>query len=168
MQELELTEPQVFEEEDGQEGKYLTFPISNEEFGIEIRSVREIIGIQKITIVPEMSHFVKGVINLRGKIIPVMDIRLKFGIQEREYDERTTIIVVHINEVDVGLIVDSVSEVIDIAHTDIELPSMTAGGNENKYVKAFGKVTEKVIIILDTAKLLFGQELTMIKENCTQ
>ncbi|MCP4726608.1 MAG: purine-binding chemotaxis protein CheW, partial [bacterium] len=109
MQENELAEAQIMEDEDSQEGKYLTFPIGNEEFGIETRSVREIIGIQVITDIPEMPPYVKGVINLRGKIIPVMDIRLKFGMQEREYDERTTIIVVHINELDVGLIVDSVS-----------------------------------------------------------
>jgi len=164
MQENELVEAQVLEEEDSQEGKYLTFPIGNEEFGIEIRSVREIIGIQKITDVPEMPHYVKGVINLRGKIIPVMDIRLKFGMQEREYDERTTIIVVQINEIDVGLIVDNVSEVLDIAHSNIEPPSKITGGSDNLYVKAFGKVAEKVIIILDTQRLLFGELLEQMKE----
>jgi purine-binding chemotaxis protein CheW len=164
MQENETVETQVFTDEDSQEGKYLTFPIGDEEFGIEIRSVREIIGIQKITDVPEMPHFIKGVINLRGKIIPVMDIRLKFGMQEREYDERTTIIVVHISNIDVGLIVDNVSEVLDIANSDIEPPSKLTGENNNQYVKAFGKVSEKVIIILDTQKLLFGELLEQMIE----
>ncbi|MCP4725180.1 MAG: chemotaxis protein CheW, partial [bacterium] len=103
--------------------------------------------------------------NLRGKIIPVMDIRLKFGMQEREYDERTTIIVVHINELDVGLIVDSVSEVLDIAHSDIESPSKITGDSDNLYVKAFGKVAEKVIIILDTQRLLFGELLEQMSQN---
>ncbi len=164
MEETEVIENQIISDEDSQEGKYLTFPLGKEEFGIEIRSVREIIGIQKITDVPEMPHYVKGVINLRGKIIPVMDIRLKFGMQEREYDERTTIIVVQINDLDVGLIVDNVSEVLDIANSDIEPPSTITGNDESQYVKAFGKVSEKVVIILDTQKLLFGELLEQMIE----
>ena len=116
--------------EDTQEDKYLTFVIGKEDFGIEIRYVTEIIGIQGITEVPDMPHYVKGVINLRGKVIPVMDVRLRFGVDERPYDDRTCIIVININDQPVGLIVDRVLEVLDIQKSEIEPPPMMQEGEE--------------------------------------
>ncbi len=148
--------------EDSQEGKYLTFAISEEEYGIEISDVREIIGIQKITDVPEMPPYIKGVINLRGKIIPVMDVRIRFGLEEIDYNERTSIIVVNIQKTDVGLIVDTVSEVLDIPKSNIEPPSSVGNTSAEQYIKAFGKVSDSVKILLDIQKLLFGDVLDTI------
>ena len=156
------------ENEDTQEGKFLTFALGKEEYAIEIRDVTEIIGIQNITILPDMATFVKGVINLRGKIIPVIDVRLRFNLPEREYNERTCIIVVNINNMSIGLIVDNVSEVIDIPAENIEPPSLMNKGAENQFIKAFGKVDKSVKIVLDTQKLLFEANLELIKESSSQ
>lgn len=110
----------IVKEEDTQSGKYLTFPLGNEVFGIEIKYITEIIGIQTITIVPEVPKYVKGIINLRGKIIPVVDVRLKFNKEEAEYNDRTCIIVIDIKDITIGLIVDCVSEVVDITDENIK------------------------------------------------
>jgi len=151
--EIELIEKQETLVE-SQERKYLTFALGKEEYGIDIDDVREIIGIQYITEVPEMQSFIKGIINLRGKIIPVMDVRLRFGMPEKDYNERTSIIVVNIENKDVGLIVDTVSEVLDIPVKDID--SKVNEGDRENYVAAFGKVSESVKILLDIQKLLTG------------
>ncbi len=168
MQETEVLEANVTleeESEDTMEDKFLTFALGNEEYGIDIGDVREIIGIQKITEVPDMPQSIRGVINLRGKIIPVMDIRLRFSMEEKEYNERTSIIVVNIHNTDVGLIVDTVSEVLDIKKTNIESNREGGKGEENKYVKAFGKVNDSVKILLDIQNLLFGHELAQLSKN---
>ena len=110
------------EEDDKDEGQYLTFSVENESYGLEIIYVTEIIGIQRITEVPELPEYVKGIINLRGKIIPVMDIRLRFEKPFREYDEKTCIVVVEIEDISVGIIVDAVSEVITVRDEDIVPP----------------------------------------------
>ena len=154
----------IQEEEDTQEGKYLTFRIAKEEYGIEIRYVTEIIGIQRITDLPDTPEFVKGVINLRGKVVPVIDVRLRFGMSERDYDERTCIIVVNINSTAVGLIVDSVSEVLDIPEQDVEQPPKVNKGGSSRYIQGLGKVGESVKILLDTRRLLFADELEQLKE----
>ena len=165
MTELENAENNELElssiEEDTQEGKYLTFPLRNEEYGIEIRNVTEIIGIQSITSLPDMPFFVKGVINLRGKVIPVIDVRSRFGFDPRAYDERTCIIVVNIDGRVVGLIVDSVNEVIDIAPNNIEPPPRVKKGEPSRFIKALGKVGDKVKILLDINQMLvkFDPEL---------
>ena len=146
------------EEEDTQEGKYLTFVIGKEEYGLEIRYVIEIIGIQNITEVPDMPNYIKGVINLRGKVIPVMDVRLRFGALERDYDDRTCIVVINIEEQPMGLIVDTVSEVLDIPKTNIEPAPDLRKGRGNKFIKGMGKVDDKVIMLLDEKKFLFEYE----------
>ena len=110
------------EEDDKDEGQYLTFSVENESYGLEIIYVTEIIGIQRITEVPELPEYVKGIINLRGKIIPVMDIRLRFEKPFREYDEKTCIVVVEIQDISVGIIVDAVSEVITVRDEEIVPP----------------------------------------------
>ncbi len=146
------------EGEDTQEDKYLTFAIGQEDFGIEIRYVTEINGIQGITVVPDMPHYVKGVINLRGKVIPVMDIRLRFGVDERSYDDRTCIIVININEQPVGLIVDRVLEVLDIQKSEIEPPPIMKKGKSNRFIHGMGKVGDQVKMLLNANKLLFDEE----------
>ena len=141
-------------EEDTLHGRFLTFRLANEDYGLEIRYVTEIIGIQKITDVPDMPSFVKGVINLRGKVIPVMDVRARFCLPEREYDERTCIIVVKVGEKSVGLVVDKVNEVADIPDDQIEAPPK-ARENEQSYIQGLGKIGEEVKILLDVQRLVF-------------
>lgn len=114
MKNSEFDKEVVFDTEDGMKDKYLVFKIENQFYAIEIRYVTEIIGIQPITEIPHQQPYVKGVINLRGKIIPVIDVRIRMGKEFRKYDDRTCIIVVNVNDVDVGLIVDYVSEVLII------------------------------------------------------
>ena len=152
------------EEEDTLEGMFLTFPLGNEEYGVEIRHVTEIVGIQKITEVPNMPIFVKGVINLRGRVIPVMDVRLRFNLEERPYDDQTCIFVVNIDGETVGLVVDNVSEVINIPSGNIDPPPSLKKDESSLYILGLGKVDENVKILLDVPKLLFEKEIEQIKE----
>jgi purine-binding chemotaxis protein CheW len=147
------------QEEDTQKGKYLTFTVGKEVYGLEIKFVTEIIGIQEITQVPELPEYVKGIINLRGKIIPVMDVRLKFKKELRQYDDRTCIVVIDINGSPIGLIVDRVSEVLSIPEQDIvPLPEIERGAKQ-KYVNGIGKVGNDVKLLLDCEKLLKEDEM---------
>ena len=149
--------------EDTQKGKFLTFCIGNEYYGIEIKYVTEIIGLQPITEIPEMPEYIKGIINLRGKIIPVMDVRLRFRKPFREYNDRTCIVVIDIREVSIGLIVDTVSEVISIPDEEIVAPpNMAKEGN--KYIKGIGKVGSDVKLLLDSDKLLDETDLENLSE----
>lgn len=147
------TEIQDELEEDTQKGKFLTFTMGEDCYGIEINHVREIIGIQPITQVPDQPEYLRGIINLRGKIIPVMDIRLRFGKTFRDYNDRTCIIVVDIENISLGLIVDGVSEVLSIPDTEIVAPpEMNKGGNN--FIKGIGKVGAEVKLLLDCKTLL--------------
>ena len=146
------------EEDDGVNDLFLTFHVGQEEYGINIFFVTEIVGMQTITEVPEMSSCSKGVVNLRGQIISVIDVRLRFGMTEREYDERTCIIVVNIHGRQLGLIVDTVNEVRTIQPESISPPPQTRAGGTD-FVKGLGKVEEQVVIILDASKLLLQDEL---------
>lgn len=148
--------------EDTQEGKYLSFRIGNEQYGIEIKHVTEIVGIQKITEVPDMPEYVKGVINLRGSVIPVVDIRLRFHMKAIEYDDRTCVIVVSIDESPIGLVVDAVREVISISSEMISPPPSVARGEISRYIKGIGRFENEVIILLAMDKLLFDQRLTQL------
>lgn len=160
---LNLQQEMMEEEgEDTQYGKYLTFVIGDEEYGIGIRHVTEIIGIQRITDMPDVAHYIKGVINLRGKVIPVIDIRIRFGLPERDYDERTCIIVVHLEGTAVGLIVDSVSEVIDIPDDEIEHPPQVNRGSGSQFIEGLGKVEQEVKILLNIQRLLYDEELEKV------
>ncbi|BCA79155.1 chemotaxis protein CheW [Desulfuromonas sp. AOP6] len=145
-------------EEDTMENKFLTFHLGKEDYGIEIRYVTEIIGVQKITDVPDMPDYIKGVINLRGKVIPVMDVRARFKLPARAYDDRTCIIVVQYNETAVGLVVDEVSEVANIASDQIEPPPRTNRGKSSRFFKGMGKMEEDVKILLDVERLLYDEE----------
>ncbi len=161
MAETNLLNFAEMEDEDTLKGKYLIFSMDKELYGIEIRYITEIIGIQPITEVPEMPEYVKGVTNLRGKIIPVMDARLRFKKAEREYADRTCIIVLETNDVSIGLIVDGVSEVLMIKDEDIAAPpDITKGGH--KYIIGIGKAGGSVKLLLDCQKLLTDDEFEEI------
>ncbi|TLS49372.1 purine-binding chemotaxis protein CheW [Paenibacillus antri] len=155
---------QAFMEEDTQKGKFLTFVLGTEEYGIEIKYVTEIINLQPITVVPEVPVYMKGIINLRGTIIPVMDVRLRFQKPVREYNDRTCIIVIHFEDVTIGLIVDSVAEVLNIADGDIvDPPNMNQ--TSQRYIRGIGKVNGSVKLLLDCSKLIGDDELQQIKPN---
>lgn len=151
---LESQLDKTFQEEDTQKDKYLTFFLADEEYGIPICNITEIIGIQKITKVPDMPQFVKGVINLRGKIIPVMDVRLRFGLPQREYEERTCVIVIEVGEEVIGLVVDRVREVADIPEAAVEPAPANGRGTSERYIQGIGKAGDTVKILLDVEQLL--------------
>lgn len=153
------------QEEDTQKGKFLTFLVGREEYGIEIKYVTEIIGgIQTITEVPEVPAYVKGIINLRGKIIPVLDINLRFKKEARAYDDRTCIIVIDIYDLSVGLIVDHVAEVVAIADEEIALPPDARSGFRNNYIKGIGKAGQDVKLILDCQRLLSHEDFSSMHQ----
>ena len=141
-----------------EEGKYLTFKLADEEYGVEILKVRELIGLMDITAVPQMPAYMKGVINLRGKVIPVVDLRLKFGLDEIEHTEETCIIVVDVGK-EIGIVVDTVSEVLDIAGDNIEPPPSMGGSVDTTFILGMGKVGDEVKILLDIDKVLTDDEL---------
>lgn len=144
------------------EGKVLTFVLGEEEYGIEILKVREILGLQDITTVPQTPGYMKGVFNLRGKVIPVIDLRLKFSMQEEEHTEETCVIVVEVNNSHIGVIVDSVSEVVDIGNGDIEETPDFGQGIDTDFIMGLGKVNEKIIILLDIERVLTSEELETV------
>lgn len=146
------------QEEDTQKSKYLTFNIGSETYAIEIRYVTEIIGIQPITEVPEVPEYIKGIINLRGKIIPVMDVRLRFKKPFLEYAERTCVIVIDVEEISIGLIVDSVAEVITIPDSDVVMPPEVSKGS-SRFIKGIGKTGKEVKLILDCNTLLTENDI---------
>lgn len=160
----EMIENYAEMEEDTLKDRYLTFSLDKESYGIEVRYVTEIIGIQPITEIPELPEYVKGIINLRGKIIPVMDVRLRFKKEPREYSDRTCTVVVNIGDVSIGLIVDSVSEVLTIPEQDAVEPPQTNKGFNNRYIKKIGKVGKEVKLLLDCDKLLTYDELVNLSE----
>ncbi|MDY6851236.1 MAG: chemotaxis protein CheW [Thermodesulfobacteriota bacterium] len=150
------------EDEDTQKDKYLTFQLGGEEYGVEIQYVLEVIGMQKITEVPDMPDFVKGVINLRGRVIPVMDVRVRFRMDPKEYDDRTCIVVVNILNTSIGLVVDVVSEVLGIPENQVQPPPKISRKTGGRFIQGLGKVGEEVKILLDVNKLLFEEELEQI------
>jgi purine-binding chemotaxis protein CheW len=148
---------------DSRAGKYLVFHLAREEFGIRVLKVREIMGVQDITAVPHTPPHVKGVINLRGKVIPVVDLRLKFGMVEIEYTQRTCIIVVQVQgeagSMLVGIIVDGVAEVLNLAAADIEDTPDFGQGVVSHYLLGMAKIKGKVKILLDIDQALTNQEV---------
>lgn len=136
-------------------GKFLSFFLGEEEYAIEILKVQEIIGLMPITPVPRMPEYIRGVLNLRGKIVPIMDIRLRFGLTEVEDTDETCVIVVQEGNYLMGVLVDRVSEVADIKGEQIEeVPSFGVTGN-SEYLAGIGKVKESVKMILDVHKVVF-------------
>jgi purine-binding chemotaxis protein CheW len=149
----EISDNLIENEEDTQAGRYLTFKVGDEYYGIEIKYVTEIISMQSITKVPGLPEYIKGIINLRGGIIPVMDVRLRFKMEEIQYTDRTCIIVALIDGKDISFIVDSVSEVITIPETDI-VPPPDVNKTTNKFISGIGKVGDSVKLLLDYKSML--------------
>lgn len=147
------------EDEDTQKDRYLSFKIGDEDYAVEIEFVIEIIGIQNFTKIPNTKDFIRGIINLRGNIIPVIEIRRRFGMTPREFDERTCIIVIAFENVTVGIIVDEVNEVLNIPEDQTSLPPQTYKGSQSMFIKKFGKSGDDVKIILDIHELLFDKDM---------
>ncbi len=157
---------------DARPGKYLTFQLGQEEFGIQVVKVREIMGLQDITAVPHTPAYVKGVINLRGKVTPVVDLRLKFGLPETEYTQRTCIIVVQVGgragAMLMGIIVDSVSEVLNLTAADIEDTPDFGDGTATPFLLGMAKTKGKVKILLEIDQVLTSQELSGLSSMLEQ
>lgn len=151
-----------------QRNKYVTFKSGNEYFGLKIEYVNEIIVYQEITEIPESDDYIKGLINLRGKIIPVIDVRIRFKQEPLEYTDRTCIIIVNVNDIVVGLIVEKIAEVVEIKEEDIlPPPSIVIGGEEkvqNKYVYAIGKVGDSVKLLVDPDRILKDEDIALMEQ----
>lgn len=148
-------------EEDAQRGKYLTFPLDESMYGIEIQHIVEVVirtSRMNITTVPHMPTYSKGVINLRGKVIPVIDLRSRFHIPEKEYDDRTCFIVVNINGIITALVVDTVSAVMNIPDQDVDASPQLDTSTQSKFIKGMGKTEEILYILLDVEQILFSQK----------
>jgi|YNPNPStandDraft_1061719.scaffolds.fasta_scaffold188517_1 purine-binding chemotaxis protein CheW len=145
-------------------GKYLTFSLAGEEYGLEILKVREIIGIMDITAVPQVPPEVKGVINLRGKVIPVIDLRLKFGMEAAQYTDQTCIVVVDVGTL-VGVIVDTVQEVLDIDESQIDPAPALGAAVDTSFILGMGKVKDDVKILLDIDKVLGRNDIAAVLES---
>ncbi len=150
------------------EGKYITFVLDKEEYGIEIMSINQIIGIMDITPIPHTPDYIKGVLNLRGKIHPVIDLRLKFGLPAAEYTERTCIIIVEVklnkSTAHIGIIVDSVSEVIAITEEDFEETPSFGVNLDTDYILGIAKVKDSVKILLNIDKVLTEEDVKVMKK----
>ncbi len=143
--------------------QFVTFSIDDEEFGVEILKVQEIIGYTKPTHVPNAPEFIRGVINLRGVIIPIIDLRKKFNMEEKEYDKFTVIVVVEVASKIMGIVVDAVSDVLSLAEQDIqETPDFSKFKSE--FLKGMGKVGEKLVVLLDIDRLLTSDEYNVVCE----
>jgi len=149
-------------------GKYLTFALGREEYGIEILKVQEIIGMMDVTKVPKAPDFIRGIINLRGSVIPVVDLRMKFGMEKKADSERTCVIVVNVSaeenakHLTMGIIVDEVSEVLDIREEQIDPPPNFGALVDTRFILGIGKLGKKVAILLDIDKVLKTQEIVAV------
>ena len=155
------------------DGKFLTFALNDEEYGVEILKVKEIIGLMDITTVPKTPEYMKGVINLRGKVIPIIDLRLKFSMQEQKHTEETCIIVVEVGAhghtpLLIGIVVDGVSEVMYIKGEEIEEAPNFGQQIDTKFIVGLGKTKEKIVILIDIEKVLSSDELKMVEQSTTE
>ena len=153
--------------EDTMRGRFITFAVDREMYGIEIKYVTEIVGIQPINSLPEVPDHIKGVINLRGKIIPVVDMRLKFKKEPMAYNDRTCIIVIDTHDISAGLIVDEVAEVIAIEDENISPPPKHGTGASCRYLSGIGKVGNEVKLLLDCRTLFNGEETIMLCDSAS-
>lgn len=143
---------------DGNLLQLVTFRLENEEFGVNILRVQEIMRMMNITRIPNAPHFVEGVINLRGKIIPIVDLRKRLGFKNKDWDAKTRIIVVELDGLTIGFIVDSVSEVLRIPENTIEPPPSFVSGIESEYIEGVGKIGERLLLMLELRKVLTEKE----------
>lgn len=153
------------DEKKSQPQQYVTFSIKDELFGIDVKRAQEVMNLPRITRVPNTMSFMKGVIDLRGKIIPLIDMRIKFGIEEKAYDHNTVIIIVDVRSIICGIIVDSVSDVASMPLDDVQNTPHFASEIDKDAVTGIGRIGEKLVIILDVDKLLTDGELQMIRAN---
>jgi purine-binding chemotaxis protein CheW len=151
------------DDEDYINDRYLSFHIKEEQYCIEIIYVTEIVGLQKITEVPDMPDFVRGVINLRGQVIPVVDLRLRFNLPEKEYTDRTCVVIINLENTVIGLVVDSVEDVSYIAPEQVSPPPAVSAAGTSRFIKGLGRVGDDVRIILDVTKILYDSELKEIR-----
>lgn len=165
MEELQVIADEE-ELEDIRQGKYMTFQVGLDSFGIELKYVNEIIQMQPVTPIPEVEHFIKGLINLRGKIIPVIDVADRFGKEAFAYNDRTCVIVIGVKGIEVGLIIENIAEVVSIEEENI-LPPPTVGHSsiQNKFIHGIGKIGEHVKLLLDPVKLLSDDALDFIDKQ---
>jgi purine-binding chemotaxis protein CheW len=159
--------PGVPTEEDTLSNMYLTFDLGDEEYGVSIAGVTEIVGIQRIMPVPDVPAYLKGVINLRGKVIPLMDVRLRFGMPERAYDDRTVIIVMEVESAPVGLIVDGVREVREVPPSQIDTRNQFGRGGVRSVIAGLGRLEDGVAILLDPEVLVSEGEVNLIREKAS-
>jgi purine-binding chemotaxis protein CheW len=164
MSQLDLDDLNEELEEDALKNRFLTFHLGKESYGLEIRHVTEIIVLQEITKVPDLPEFIIGVVNLRGNVISVMDMRKRFHLESKKYDDRTCIVVVSINGIAIGLLVDTVNEVLNIPEEQVDPPPKTHSGIKSSYVMGMGKVENQVKILLDIEKILHEEELEQIEQ----
>ncbi|WP_295161518.1 chemotaxis protein CheW [uncultured Brachyspira sp.] len=136
----------------------VTFRLGNGEYAIDIMQAKEIIKMEKITLIPNAPEFVEGVINLRGNIIPIIDLKKRFNLEETEGDKNTGIIIVKIEDVDMGIIIDAISKVVSISNSDIQPPPPVLSGIGQKYIKGVGKLEDKLLVVLDLEKLFASDE----------
>lgn len=164
--ELKRMSAQSDSDDSNEKGKYMTFKSGNEYFGLAIQYVNEIIQMQEITAIPETEDYIKGLINLRGKVVPVIDVRLRFKQEPLEYNDRTCIIVINVKTATVGLIVEKIAEVVEIKEDNILPPPKIGHGDkaQNKYVYGIGKVGNAVKLLLDPDKLLNDEDLSVVEQ----
>ena len=152
----------IMQKKDDELLQLVTFSIGEEEFGVDILKVQEIIRTMEITKVPRAPQFVEGVINVRGKVIPIIDLRRRFSLNHKDHDSHTRIIVIEINNMIVGFVVDSVSEVLRIPISTVEPPPPVVAGLESDYISGVGKLHDRLLILLDLDKLLSSDDLEML------
>ena len=143
----------------------VSFTVGRESYGVHIEKVQEIIRMTEITHLPQTENYIKGIINLRGNIIPIIDMRMKFNMETRDYSELTRVIVVNMNEKLVGIVVDSVSKVLELPEKEIEDPPDIVHGLSKEYIDGIGKLKEAMIILLKIDKVLTAQEIDMLSEK---
>lgn len=158
-----MSELDSLKEKDSTLLQLVTFNIAEEEFGVEILKVQEIIRMMNITRMPKAPEFVEGVVNLRGRVIPIIDLRKRFGMSSQEHDKHTRIIVIEINNVIVGFVVDSVSEVLRIPKDTVEEPPSIISGIDSEYISGVGKLEDRLLILLDLDRLLSKGEQNVLE-----
>jgi len=148
----------------GEEIKVIIFKLKSEEYGVDVKQVKSIERMEHITRVPNTPPFVKGVINLRGVVIPIIDLRSRFGFDQKEYGEATRIIIVNVEEMEVGLIVDAANDVIDIPLSAIEPPPKVVGGVESVYLRGVAKLKTRLLILLNLDRILNPEEVKQLEK----
>lgn len=145
----------------------VTFRLGSGEYAIDIMQAKEIIKMEKITLIPNAPYFVEGVINLRGNIIPIIDLKKRFNLEESEGDKNTGIIIAKIEDVDMGIMIDSISKVVSMPNSDIQPPPSMLQGIGQRYIKGVGKMEDKLLVVLDLDKLFTNEEDESVEEEET-